>query len=150
VGIELSCFDLKSYLHRLFLVIVFCNSIEIYRVSQSGFDIFGAVVLDKPDERFVDSFQALFLGQPFGRTRVVFGINGVSGIEVLCSNQKSGHGHKRRGDVKRWPILHLPSIFEKTNPSLSSERDSTFESRGNVFTCKQGKQMRTTQDVTEG
>ena len=87
MGIELSCFCLKSYLHRLFLVIVFCNSIEIYRVSKSGFDIFGAVVLDKPDERFVDSFQALFLGQPFGRTRVVFGINDVSGIEVPCSNQ---------------------------------------------------------------
>jgi hypothetical protein len=125
---------LKNYLHRLFLVIVLCNSIEIYRISKSGFDIFGAVVLDKPDERFVDSFQALFLGQPFGWTRVVFGINGVSGIEVLCSNEKSVHGHKREGNVKGLRIQHRPSIFEKTNPSLSSARDSTFESRGNVFT----------------
>ena len=30
-----------------------------------------------------------------------------------------------------------PSIFEKTNPSLNSARDLTFELRGNVFTCKE-------------
>jgi hypothetical protein len=42
------------------------------------------------------------------------------------------------GKATAVPILHIPSILEKTYPSLSSARDSTFESRGNVFTCKEG------------
>jgi hypothetical protein len=41
------------------------------------------VVLDKPDEGLVDSFQTLLLGQPFGWTCVVLGIDGVSRIKVL-------------------------------------------------------------------
>jgi len=41
------------------------------------------------------------------------------------------------GKGKRVPILYIPSILEKTYPSLSSVRDSTFESKGNVFTCEE-------------
>jgi hypothetical protein len=33
-------------------------------------------------------------------------------------------------------MLHLPSILERTIPSVRSAKESTLASRGNVFTCK--------------
>lgn len=64
-----------------------CNGSDIHWIPKSGLDIFGAVVLYKSDKRFVDSLQARLLGQPFGRTRVIFDVDSVPGLEILCSKQ---------------------------------------------------------------
>jgi hypothetical protein len=62
-------------------------------------------------------------------------INCVMGVDILCKNSKSVLVHNKNGWDKAFPLQHEPNIAHKTTASLSSARDSTFDSRGKVFTC---------------
>lgn len=58
----------------------------------------------------------------------------IVGVDILCIDMVISTRAARRGRTKGFPVLHQPSIAQRTTASLSSAKDSTFESRGKVFT----------------